>query len=702
MQSFSPIFSEYSARYARPVLCLAAALLCVAASAQYPRHELLRMMRSGDAKERAIARQLLPREGVEVVDDVLPALADPSEPVWRTASNILTDLGNELSSPGFAAERVRYSDLLLARLAVKPNQDEAARLLRIVPIALPEGTDVAPVAAYLVDPELRVNARDALQLAGTTESKAALRSALDGADGTFALALIDALDKLRDPAARKQLTARMRDRDPAIRAAAARALAWTGDTSLISAYRDVIKNATPATRIEAGNAILLLADAVATRGGQYDFAMDQYHWTLQNLDGPVLKGAAMASMGRYGDDRVVPWILEAAASAPAGTLDHGALEAFAALKGDTCAHALVANHEALLKQFGPSIYAAYGRRPEEIFLSLLLDAINSDDASTRHVVTLALLDTDRPQAIQVVAQRGAALEGEPRAALINTLELKAAKFRRANNAAAAGAAYAGLYKLATTDEDRRFALDGMMQYPSEEAFALVKDLIGQDQLAELSVPFLAGIARALYTANRPDDAGRILDSVVSRITTSADMQAFMGAVQGGGPELAKKLGFVSKWHVIGPFPWSMADGFSANPIGAPEVDLAASYPAPNGDPRAWKAHEAGGANAMVELTGLLGAVSNAAAYAYAEIDAPEAADITVRAGSDDGIKIWINGEAVHEHNVDRGMAVDQDQAPAKLTAGVNRILVQITQGAGGWNFCLRLTHRDGRPVVFTQ
>lgn len=684
------------------VVLVLISLAAFSASAQIARHDLLRMMQSGDEKERALARQLLPREGVDVVEDVLPALTDANEAVWRTASNILTDIGNEVAAPGFDAARRRYSDLLLARLAAQPDAAEVSRLLDIVPVALPEGADPAPVAAYLSDPALRFAARDALQQAGTTEAKAALRAALDSADGTFALALIDTLDKLRDPAAHDVLVARMRDRDPAIRAAAARALAWTGDVSLVPLYREVIKDAKAETQLEAGNAYLLLADAVAARGGQYDFAMELYLWGLDRLKGSVLKGAAIAGLGRYGDDRIVREILAAARKERRGTLDHAALEAFAVVRGDAAAHALLDNHAELLKHFGPSIYAAYGRRPEDIFLPLLLEAVESDDYYTRHVATLALLDTDRPQAIQTVAARGVELEGEAREALINALELKAAKFRRANNAAAAGAAYAGLYRLATTDEDHNFALDGMMRYPTEEAFALVKDLIGQDQLAELSVPFLAGIAHALYAANRPEDAGRILDLVVPRITTSADIQAFMGVIQSGGPELAKKLGFITRWHVIGPFPWSMADGFAANPIGAPDVDLAKTYPAPTGDPRAWKPAEAGGANAMVELTGLLGAVSNASAYAYAEIDASEAADITVRAGSDDGIKIWVNGEAVHEHNVDRGMAVDQDQAPAKLVAGKNRVLVQITQGGGGWNFCLRLTHPDGRPLSFAQ
>ena len=90
------------------------------------------------------------------------------------------------------------------------------------------------------------------------------------------------------------------------------------------------------------------------------------------------------------------------------------------------------------------------------------------------------------------------------------------------------------------------------------------------------------------------------------------------------------------------------------------------------------------------------------AYGLAEIEVPEAVDAVVRVGSDDGVKVWVNGEAVHEHNVDRGAALDDDQAPARLKAGKNTLLVQITQGGGGWVFCLRLTRPDGVPLAFTM
>ena len=64
------------------------------------RESLLAMMSSDDAHQRAVARQMLPRYGVERLEDILPVLADEREPVWRTGSNILTDLANETSAPG--------------------------------------------------------------------------------------------------------------------------------------------------------------------------------------------------------------------------------------------------------------------------------------------------------------------------------------------------------------------------------------------------------------------------------------------------------------------------------------------------------------------------------------------------------------------------------------------------------------------------
>jgi len=686
-----------------PIAMLAALLMTFAAGAErYERADLIRMMRSGEAKDRALARQLLPREGVERIGDVIAALSDPSEPVWRTASNILSDIANEVSAPGREAERKYVADALLARLAVKPGPEEVARILTVVPLVLPEGAEVGAIAAYFGDPASRMNARDALQLAGTSEARAALRGALEGSDGVFLLALIDALGHLRDEPAGPLLEMRLADRDPSVRSAAARSLAWTGDIHLIDAYKELMGKAPSELRVESSEAFLRLADAILGNGGMFDAAMGMYAWAATECKDSTIRAAAIASMGRYGDERVVASILSLARKEKRGAIDHAALEALAVLPGYAPSKAIVDRHADLLHLFGPSLYGVYGRRGDELFLPLLIEALQSGDAYTRHVATQALLDSRLAPGIEAVAKQGAGLEGDARDQLIDRLAMKAVECRELGKSAAAGAAYAGTYRLATEEKDRRFALAGMMDYPTEESFSLVMDMIGENQLAELSVPFLAGIARALYAASRPEDAARVIDAITPRISTPADMQAFLDAAQGGGEELAKKLGFITQWHVIGPFPWSASEGFKDNPIGAPAVDRAAMITPADGKPRKWQPARGGGPSAIVDLTGLFGMVTGSAAFAYAEIDVPAAADAQLRMGSDDGIKVWVNGAVVYEHHVDRGAAADQDQAPARLIAGKNEILVEITQGGGGWNFCIRVVGADGNPLEFTH
>jgi len=105
---------------------------------------------------------------------------------------------------------------------------------------------------------------------------------------------------------------------------------------------------------------------------------------------------------------------------------------------------------------------------------------------------------------------------------------------------------------------------------------------------------------------------------------------------------------------------------------------------------------------VLNLIGSVGNVSTAACYAYAEVTLAEDADGMLLLGSDDGVKAWVNGDVVHENHVDRGLATDQDQANVALKAGTNRILIEVTQGGGGWAMCARLTDREGRPLKFEQ
>ena len=63
-----------------------------------------------------------------------------------------------------------------------------------------------------------------------------------------------------------------------------------------------------------------------------------------------------------------------------------------------------------------------------------------------------------------------------------------------------------------------------------------------------------------------------------------------------------------------------------------------------------------------------------------------ARDALLSLGSDDGIRVWLNGVIVHENETGRGYTPDADTAPVKLKAGINRILVKVDNYIGGWGF----------------
>jgi len=77
------------------------------------------------------------------------------------------------------------------------------------------------------------------------------------------------------------------------------------------------------------------------------------------------------------------------------------------------------------------------------------------------------------------------------------------------------------------------------------------------------------------------------------------------------------------------------------------------------------------------------------AYAYCEIESPQEKDVQLLVGSDDGMKIFLNGKLVHNYFETRSLMLDQDTVNVRLSTGVNRILFKIDQYSGEWGYSLR-------------
>jgi hypothetical protein len=77
-------------------------------------------------------------------------------------------------------------------------------------------------------------------------------------------------------------------------------------------------------------------------------------------------------------------------------------------------------------------------------------------------------------------------------------------------------------------------------------------------------------------------------------------------------------------------------------------------------------------------------------YAWTEFESPRETEAWLGLGSDDGVKLWLNGELVHDQWVRRPSRLDDEIVPLHLKKGANRILIKIQNATGEWNFMHRL------------
>ncbi len=104
----------------------------------------------------------------------------------------------------------------------------------------------------------------------------------------------------------------------------------------------------------------------------------------------------------------------------------------------------------------------------------------------------------------------------------------------------------------------------------------------------------------------------------------------------------------------------------------------------------WEAHRlapTGGDN-INEMTDALGWGSGSAIYEHVvygsvTLNAPREQDTTMLAGSDDEVRVWLNGELVHDNPVLRGAGDYQDAFPVTLKKGVNVLLVAVSNRGHG-------------------
>lgn len=161
--------------------------------------------------------------------------------------------------------------------------------------------------------------------------------------------------------------------------------------------------------------------------------------------------------------------------------------------------------------------------------------------------------------------------------------------------------------------------------------------------------------------------------------------------------------FMKTWLVLKPIPVAAAPqpeesaqrkAFSTDQLTAQIQPAAGTKVTIGGREFEWTRVES--AEDIVDLKKNSNPSDYAIAYAWAEIDMPQATKAILGVGSDDGVKIWLNGSLVHENWAARSTDPDDDAIPVEFHRGKNQLLLKIQNIKGDWSFACRLMGQQSR------
>lgn len=188
--------------------------------------------------------------------------------------------------------------------------------------------------------------------------------------------------------------------------------------------------------------------------------------------------------------------------------------------------------------------------------------------------------------------------------------------------------------------------------------------------------------------------------------------------------------YVSDWLLCGPFP-ALTDaepdieairlpGMYADFLHAfggeanvrPEVGQVVSFA---GGSCEWTRHVSPGE--VIDLDAAVSRTDRVVGYAYRVIESPKQQACILAVGSNDGVRVWLNGELVLDSPGPRGLQMDHNLVPVALREGSNHLLLKIEERGNRWAFACRLlpfsqelmaerlqifevvSRQDGQPVI---
>jgi putative membrane-bound dehydrogenase-like protein len=229
------------------------------------------------------------------------------------------------------------------------------------------------------------------------------------------------------------------------------------------------------------------------------------------------------------------------------------------------------------------------------------------------------------------------------------------------------------HQITTTAE---VTVSGLLVAETPEAITL-RDANGKDTV--IPRKDLDGPVRKLKVSIMPQD-------IVAALTEDelTDLVAYLATLQTAAltPD---------SFRIVGPFPAASMTEALGRESGPERATFDPNLKFRSGNEMiAWRSirPDAKGYFDLAALHGTAG--NNSASYMYTEVDSPADQDAEILLGTDDGAKLWVNGNAVFHHEETKAAAPGQHTVGVKLKKGTNAVLLKVANGNNPHGFYFTL------------
>jgi gas vesicle protein len=201
--------------------------------------------------------------------------------------------------------------------------------------------------------------------------------------------------------------------------------------------------------------------------------------------------------------------------------------------------------------------------------------------------------------------------------------------------------------------------------------------------------------KAAAVAKQKEDAELRLKDALARLAEERGHRAALekDLAEEKKSKSAPVRSFVRDWQLLGPFASTGERGHdTVYPPEREPVQLAKSYDVFGGQVK-WRPYHS--PEDKIDLADFFNYRQAGVAYAVSWVYSDRDQAVTLGVGSDDGVRVWVNGEKVHDIKGGRQARPGQDLVKAHLKKGWNEVRAKVDNIVGTWELYLEFRSADG-------